>query len=361
MNTFRKGFYAFDILMVLIVIATIAHAAVITSYPEILLLDVSVLLRFNTSILLYRRERWSVAPIVVFTVLFGIAYTCGLFDNAIFRTAELLGIMLGNYVNMKFVLNLIFIWMWFAPVAVYAFQAVRRKLVGNDYRWYDIAGLAIFKDRVGIQLVAIGVLTFAAYIMGYSLDLTVTKYSVLAIPLVAYWMVNRFICRKPHWAEYLMLFVALFIFGKAQFKFDNERIIYLAISAVIVFAVCVFMLIKTKKPFATLLALVLLAVLPALSLGYNVYCCTDGARGQDYKARFCNSKYMYLHRTDMIDGEAVYSFGLRDRYREVIPCKYRFIAPSSPYSSFFNCITETGDTVVHYIETGEVIDKDELR
>lgn len=50
----RRCFYVFDLLMVLIVIATIAHAVVITSYPEILLLDVSVLLRFNTSILLYR-------------------------------------------------------------------------------------------------------------------------------------------------------------------------------------------------------------------------------------------------------------------------------------------------------------------
>lgn len=363
-NVFRKCFYVSDILMILIVLASLLHCAIeVTGYLEILLSS-SLLLRINICILLYRREQWSIVPILVYIVFFGIIYTSGIFhESAIMRMAELPEIIIGNYVTldlyayMKPAIALVFAWMWLAPFFVYVIQTVCKRLVCNEYRWYDIAVSAIFKDRVGKLLLSVGALAFVSVVFGCSLDVTVTKYAVLTIPLVAYHVCNRFICRKPHWAEYIILFNALFIFYKAQYEIDNKRIVYLVINAAIIFAVCTFMFVKSRALFATLMTLAFLMVLPSLSIGYYIYCCTDGIRERNGIFIPTHGTYMYLFRSDIVDGHCVVSYGLRDRYHEVIPCKYKWISPSRPCGAVFDCITHKGDTVIYNIHTAKVIER----
>ena len=139
MKILRTCFYAFDLLMVMIVLATILYAVSVDSCWRILFLDIPLFLRFCANILLYRRVWWSIVPIAVFTLLFGIVYTSGFFNLSIFQTANLLATLLGwrssgiyadfeKYVGMESVLSLIFIWVWLAPIAIYGIQFIREKI-----------------------------------------------------------------------------------------------------------------------------------------------------------------------------------------------------------------------------------------
>lgn len=104
----------------------------------------------------------------------------------------------------------------------------------------------------------------------------------------------------------------------------------------------------------------MIAALPLLSLGYNIYSPTDGTRGINYEGGRHNGRYMYTRRqvTEIDSSRSL--IGLKGRYHQIIPSKYRVIVPSSLLSPFAKCITEQGDTVTYYLETGQIIEKDKF-
>jgi len=66
---------------------------------------------------------------------------------------------------------------------------------------------------------------------------------------------------------------------------------------------------------------------------------------------------MYTRRQAQDNGESYSLIGLRGRYGQIIPSKYRVIVPSSLLSPFAMCITEQGDTITYYLETGKKVEK----
>lgn len=368
MNTLTKGFYVIDILLLLVVVFCINHALVFAQCWPFVVLEIALLLRFNSDILLYRKERWSIVPIIGFTILFGVYYCNGIFSNTIFRMAEYPSIVLGTQDSEvmtrnewgEAILNGIFLWVWLMPILLYAYQSIRKQTVRNGYRWYDIACLAIFKDKVGQFLIALGVLTFIAMLVGIMMDITLSMYAVITFPVAAYYIINSYVKCKAHWVEYVLLVGALYIFHRSQFAEDGMRMAYLTTYGVISLLVCTHMLVSTKKTFASLFALLMITALPLLSLGYNIYSPTDGTRGQNYEGGRHNGRYMYTRRKVTGEDSSLSLIGLRGRYYQIIPCKYRVIVPSSLLSPFAKCITEQGDTVTYYLETGQIIEKDKF-
>ena len=362
MNTLRKGFYVIDLLLLLVVVFCINHTVVFVEYWPFVILDIAILLRLNGGILLYRRERWSIFPILVFTLLFGVYYCTGIFNNTMFRMAEYPAIIMGlsdpNVVEKNIcaenILNGIFLWVWLMPVVAYLYQAVRKQTVRNGYRWYDIACLTIFKDKVGQLLIALGILSFIAALAGITMEIALSKYSLVATPVAAYFFINRYVKRDPHWIEYVLLVGALCLFHHSQFEVNSIHVAFLAAYAVIGISVCFYMWIKSRKAFASFLALLMIAALTLLSLGYNIYSYTDGTRGLNYEGGRPNGRYMYTRRQTPDNDSTSSLIGLRGRYGQIIPSKYRVIVPSSLFSPFAKCITEQGDTAEYYLETGEI-------
>lgn len=369
MNILRKGLFVIDVLLLLVVVFCISHTLAFVQYWPFLLLDIALLSRFNSVILLYRKEKWSIVPIIVFVILFGVYYCNGIFDNTIFRMAEYPSIVLGtqdydviekNIIGER-ILNIIFLWVWLIPVVVYLYQAIRKQLACNNYRWFDITCLAIFKDKVGQLLVALGILTFIAMLIGLTLDVVLSQYTLLATPVAAYYIINRYVKRKVHWIEYVLLVIALYMFNQSQFVTDRVYIAFLTTYTVIVLSLCVYILVNSKKVFASLLILVMITALPLLSLGYNIYSYTDGTRGTNYEGGGHNGRYMYtIKRTT--EGDLLSTkIGLRGRYYQIIPSNYRVIVPTSILSPFAKCITERGDTITYYLETGQILEKDKFK
>ena len=371
METLRKGFYVLDLLVLSLLMVCINHTMVYETGWGFLALDVALLLRFNSTFLLYRKEKMSIIPISLFVLLFGYVVLFGDFQNTIFRMAEYPSIVLntqpldnGRFISIKypgveFLVRCIIYWAWLMPIVVYAVLSIIQRTVNNQYQWYDLAGLAIFKDRPGKLFVNMSILAIIALLIGYTMDEMLSFYALMVLPMVAYYLLNKYVGRKVRWLEYVLLGVGLYVFDKAQYKVDNERVDYLIASAAIILAVCVWMLYKTKKVVASIFALVVIAViLPGLSIGYNIYQSMEGARSVNYVSPGMHKGYMYIRRVESVNGKQKIRVGIRDRYRTTVPCKFTIILPDGFYSPFALCKNEKGDSVYYNVEAGYIFEKD---
>ena len=158
-----------------------------------------------------------------------------------------------------------------------------------------------------------------AYFIGYEMQEHLSFLALVSIPLTCYHFWNKHINSKPHWLEYVVIFVGLFIFDKAQYKVDVERIIYLITSAVVIFVVCCWMAYKTKNILVPVLAFV-------------------------------------IKRDIVINGNTERRMGVRNRYHTTIPCEYKFVLPTKMFSPFATCIKENRDSVVRSVEHGYVLE-----
>lgn len=374
METLRKGFYVLDLLVLALLMVCINHTMAYETEWGFLALDVALLLRFNSTFLLYRRESMGIIPITLFTVLFGYMVLSGDFQNTIFRMSEYPSIVLNTqlldndrfvsirYPGVEFLVRSIIYWAWLMPIVVYALLVISRKTMNNQYRWYDLVGLAIFKDKAGKLLVNMCVVAIIALLIGYTMDETLSFYAMMVLPMVAYYLLNKYVGRKVHWLEYVLLGVGLYVFDKAQYEVDNERVEYVLVSAAIILAVCVWMLYKTKKVAASIFALVVIAVvLPGLSIGYNIYQSMEGARSMNYVSPGMQKGYLYIRRVENVNGKHKMRMGIRDRYRTTVPCKFNIILPDGFYSPFALCLTETRDSVYYDVEDGHIFEKNNDR
>ena len=369
MDTLRKGFYVLDLLILAVLLVCVIHTVVYDKEWGFLILDAALLLRFNSTFLLYRKEKMSILPIVAFTLLFGFAVLSGTFENTIIRMSEYPSIVLNNqptgdehicqrYVAMELLVKCVIYWTWLMPVIIYAALAISRRLQKKDYRWYDLMGCAMFKDRAGKLLVTTCVLVFIAMLIGYQMDEMLSFYALMALPMVTFYYLNRYVRRNVNWLEYVVLAMGLYAYDKAQYQVDNERVAYLLVSAAFIMAVCIWMMIKTKKIVATLFAFVLMSVvLPGLSIGYNIYQSMEGARSVNYVSPGMKKGYMYIRRMESVNGKQRMKVGIRDRYHTTIPCKFSIIVPDGLYSPFALCMTEKRDSVYYNVERGYIFEK----
>ncbi len=369
MNTLRKGFYVLDLLVLTILMVCIIHTVVYDNEWGFLILDAALLLRFNSTFLLYRKEKMSFLPIVAFTLLFGFAALSGTFENTIIRMSEYPSIVLNTqhtgdehvcqrYVAMEMLVKCVIYWAWLMPIVAYAVLTISQRLKKNEYRWYDLIGFAVFKDSAGKLFVTTCTLAFIAMLIGYQMDEILSFYAMMTLPLVAFYCLNRYVGRNVNWLEYVILAIGLYVYDKAQYQVDDERVAYLLVSAVVVMAVCMWMMIKTKKVVAALFASVLMSiVLPGLSIGYNIYQSMEGARSVNYVSPGMKKEYMYIRRMENVNGKQKMMVGIRDRYRTTIPCKFTIIVPDGLYSPFALCMTEKRDSVYYNVERGYVFEK----
>ena len=369
MDTLRKGFYVLDLLVLTILMVCIIHTVAYDNEWGFPILDATLLLRFNSTFLLYRKEKMSFLPIVAFTLLFGFAVLSGTFENSIVRMSEYPSIVLNHqptveehicqrYVAMEMLVKCVIYWTWLMPIVAYMVLTISQRLKKNEDRWYDLIGFAVFKDRAGKLFVTTCTLAFIAMLVGYQMDEILSFYAMMTLPLVAFYYLNRYVGRNVNWLEYVILAIGLYVYDKAQYQIDDERVAYLLVSAVVVMAVCMWMMIKTKKVVAALFASVLMSiVLPGLSIGYNIYQSMEGVRSVNYVSPGMKKGYMYIRRMENVNGKQKMMVGIRDRYRTTIPCKFTIIVPDGLYSPFALCMTEKRDSVFYNVEQGYIFEK----
>ena len=367
----RKLFYVFDMVLFGLLLFSIEHTMFRENMIIDTMLDVALILRIIIPFLLYRYEKMAVWPILLFVVLFGGVIYSDVFYNTILNMGEFPSIVLSsgpgpdygmiysrNTTGMALMRGVIY-WIWLIPVAVYVIQFACKLTKNNDYPWYYFLGVIMFKDKAAKTFLRMAAMIGIAYLIGYEMQEHLSFVALVALPLVGYYYWNKHIEREPHWTEYVILFVGLYIFDKAQFEVNDERIMYLTASAMVIFGVCCWMAYKSRNFLISVLAFFMIAfLLPTLSLGYNVYQSIEGARSVNYGyVGLSNSKgYMYIKRSETINGKEIRLVGVRDRYRTTIPCEYCFVFPTKMFSPFAKCIKENRDSVIRSVEEGYILE-----
>ena len=83
MNELKKGFYVFDMAVFGFFLFALNHTMFIESWIVEAALDIAILLRLTVSLLLYKRERLAIVPLVAFVLLYGIAISEDAFHDFI--------------------------------------------------------------------------------------------------------------------------------------------------------------------------------------------------------------------------------------------------------------------------------------
>ena len=355
-NAFRKAFYFVDILILSIVaMFGILQLDFWLDFPRWFLYFV-LFQRANVSFLLYWKEKAAIWPIMTSTLLY-IPFAL-VYDHA-FTTVPsgfLSATLEPNYHSISIIIPTIIYmlcWVWLMPVVCYCKLRFRKQTKDHKPSWQQLAGLAIVQSRTGKYILALFMLVFLAFVSGATLQQYTSHYALLIIPLATYYLINKYLKRKPYWWEFVLLFAAMWVFDFAQIHTDSLRIFTLILSAAVVFSLCILIFVKTKRvfvPFCTFIAVAFL--LPMLSIGYNLYSVTDAAKLRNYEVTESGCwpeplNIMYTVRYDK-DEERHY-YGMRNRYRELIPCEYTSIEPANDNVwRHVMCCTEH-DTIVDNI------------
>lgn len=370
MNELRKGFYAFDMVVFGYFLFAINHAMFAENQMLYLVLNAAFLLRLFIPVLLYRKEKFALYSLLAFTLLFGIAIYTDAFHNFVINMARFPEIPFGGNhaqetmvmerpIGGEVLMRSIIYWVWLMPIATYIVQYATKQTKKNGYPWYYMIGGIVFKDSIGKLLLSMALPLFVAFLIGYEMQEHLSFYALMSIPLVGYYFWNRHLNRNPHFWEYAALLVGLYVFDRAQYEVDGERIAYLVTSATIIFAVCCWMCYKSRQVVLPLLTFLMIAfLLPTVSLGYNVYQSIEGARSMNYaNVRLSNNKgYMYIKRKVVVNGMEHWKVGVRNRYHTTIPCEYKFVLPTKMFSPFATCIKENRDSVVRSVEYGYILE-----
>ena len=367
----RKLVYLFDMVLFGLLLFSIGHTMLRENIIIDTILDVALALRIAIPFLLYRNEKLAILPIMAFTILFGVVIYTNTFSNTILNMGKFASIIFstepsvdchavleGPITEMAIMRGIIY-WIWLIPFTVYVIQLACKQTKINGYPWYYLIGGIIFHDKIGITFLRMAILLTIAYFIGYEMQEHLSFLTLISIPLICYYFWNKHINRKTYWLEYVVIFAGLFIFDKAQYKIDDERIIYLITSAIVIFVVCCWMTYKSRNVLIPLLAFFMAAfLLPSVSLGYNVYQSIEGARANNYVnvGLSNNNGYMYIKRNEVINGKEVTKMGVRDRYHTTIPCEYIFVFPTKLFSPFATCMKENRDSVVRNVEYGYVLE-----
>jgi hypothetical protein len=358
----RKGFYAFDLLIVSIYMVFMWHSryhvSLFSSNPlffQWALLLYPMLLRVTADFLLYHREKRSLWTILIFMTgyfvmiqnysdccLHLVWFPFLLCDTQ--NSASSLSDILINTSGAGFIITacLLIAWIALVPIIVFLILFFRKQLKPGLYSWGDVFGRMMFENHTGKVYMSLAAMMFLAYTSGLYTVIFISKVALFTLPAITYCIVNRYIGRKVVWYEPFVVFAAMLFFFEAQYKVNGTRIAFLGISACLILAVCIWMGVKSKRMTVSVFAFLLTAfIVPSFSIGYNVYRVTDETILRPYRDEYINRGVFITGKK--VDGNLVY--GIRDRYRKIIPANYDRVEPYDWYNHEVALTLPTGKIV----------------
>lgn len=168
-------------------------------------------------------------------------------------------------------------------------------------------------------------------IVCYAFALSVGEVTVIMaclFPIAFYTLANWYVRRKITLNETIFVVSASVVFSFAQYIPGIIRLICLFVS-LILFAVPLIRFAKTsnRKSASVCLYVMIAFAVPVLSIGYNPYSVLESGR----VIRFDSYSYS---PNGLLIVQGKNGFGLRDRYKQILPSEYDYIeilTPSKPY------------------------------
>ena len=310
-------------------------------YPMFFSLFVSfvpVLLRVNIGYWLSRNEKSVGGSLLAFVVfsLWGISTVLS-FDSVLDKMGNwvsyglmALGITdspfyhVGNYqyttdVVAECICN-VFVWIalcWFyvLPIILYVIKLFGNKLAGNAKQGWANVFCAFGEDKQMQKYIVYFAFVFVAFMVGLSMPTYGWTLTIMFLPLLAYYVINKLNGYSSRTVEYVLLEFSIIILWHSQFYRDEWRIIGLIVNAALIVCLCLVLSRKIKTwRYAVLLSLYAGFMLPNLALGYNIYTETHTSRHNVFTTSLSHSGVLRV-KSDR-------GYGLRDRHRIILEAEY---------------------------------------
>ena len=303
------------------------------SLPAHFLMVVTVVMRIILSFSLYRRERRSWVPLVVFSALFALLSVVGQVMRTTGDFVDLASAVLGiNIDHLTHNINkcVLLAWLFLGPVVVYIVGLCRKTLKSSTLTWKDALGAILWKDRRAKKYCQLMLVAICALYAGLAMDMRMCRFACIVLPSLSLYLIARYVnsfCgtseKNPVVGKLWMMVAAMVLFFYAQRYAGMWRVWMLVVSIAMVAYVCWRTFGKQGLVQISILATIYLGIfLPTLAIGYNQYACIEyGRRGLYTLEPLRGIFYIKDTNTDKV--------GLRDRYGILIEPIYDNIVHNS--------------------------------
>lgn len=328
----RQKLFCFDLafcsLWMLITLANCSWWSLSTH----LLMVVMVVMRIILSFSLYRREKLSWLPLVVFSALFALLYveglamrTTGIFTDLFF---DVLGIN-NDHLAHDITKCILLAWLLLVPLTLFIVGLCKKTIKSSNMTWKDSLGAILWKDKMAKLYCLLMLGAICALHSGLAMDNRMCRFACLVLSPLSFCLIARHVtyCKNtsekmPMVGKLWLMVAAMVLFFCAQRYAGMWRVSMLVTSISIVAYVCWRTFGKQRLTGICILATIYLGIfLPTVAIGYNQYACIKYGRQDLYPLGEKN----ILRIKDLNTNK----MGLRDRYGMIIKPAYDDIVPNS--------------------------------
>lgn len=253
------------------------------SLPTHFLMVVTVVIRIILSFSLYRREKRSWIPLIVFSALFVLLSVVG--RQVIFTTgdfADLPFVVLGiniDHLTHNITKCILLTWLFLVPLVVYIIGLCRKTMTASTWTWKDVLGTILLKDKGVTKYCQLMLIAVCALYAGLAMDMRMCRFACIVLPTLSLYLIARHMtfCRgtsekNPMVGKLWVMVAAMVLFFYAQRYAGMWRVWMLVASIAMVAYVCWRTFGKQGLSGISIMATVYLGIfLPTVAIGYNQY------------------------------------------------------------------------------------------
>ncbi len=296
------------------------------------LMVVTVVMRIILSFSLYRREKRSWIPLIVFSALFALLSVEGPVMSTTGNFADLPFVVLGtdnDQLPHSVTKCILLVWLFLGPLTVYIAGRCQKTIRSSNMTWKDSFGAILWKDK-GARLYCLLLLgAICALHSGLAMDNRMCRFACIVLSPLSFYLIARHVTsctgtseKNPMVGKLWLMVAAMVIFFCAQRHAEMWRVWMLVTSLSMVAYVCWRTFGKQGFTGICILAIAYLGILlPTVAIGYNQYACIKYGRQDFYPLGPDNILRIKDLKTNKI--------GLRDRYGMLIEPAYENIVPNS--------------------------------
>ena len=301
------------------------------------LMTITVAMRIILSFSLYRREKRSWMPLMVFTGLFAWLSVEGQMMITTGDFTDLPFVVLGinnDYLTLNISKGILLTWLFLVPWAEYVVGLCRKTMTSSTLTWKDALGAILWNDKGAKRYVQLMLAAVCAQYAGLAMDMMMCQFACIVIPSLSFYLIAKHATvyrgtsrENPLIGKLWMMVVAMVLFYFAQRYAGMWRVWMLVASIAMVAYVCWRTFGQQGSAGISLLATLYLGMLlPTMAIGYNQYVCIEyGRRSLHTFEPFISYFHIKDAKTDKI--------GFRDRYGLLIEPVYESIVQYSRNNS----------------------------
>ena len=291
------------------------------------------MMRIILSFSLYRREKRSWMPLMVFTGLFALLFIEKQVMITIDGFVDLPFVVLGinnDRLTHNITKCMLLAWLLLGPLAVYIIGRWKKTITASTVTWKDALGAILWKDKGAKKYGQLMLVAVCALYAGLAMDMRMCLFVCIVLQPLSFYLIASHVTsckgtseKNPIVGKIWLMVVAMMLFYFAQRYAGMWRVWMLVASIAIVAYVCWRTFGQQGLTGISIMATVYLSMLlPTVAIGYNQYACIEYGRRELFTCEpFVGIFHIKDAKTDKI--------GLRDRYGLIVEPVYESIVQYS--------------------------------